>query len=95
MFAIFTRLTQDEGVPRTESLRPQARRPRWTRPDRGRASLLHAVIAVPLVLTLVAMFAFLAISTLAAPTCRSVAGLHAAQAQAVSCHSALQSQGRP
>ena len=95
MFAIFTRLTRDEGAPRTESLRPERRRPRRTRPDRDLADTLHAVIAVPLVLGLVTLFVFLAISSSAALGCRSVAGPHAAPARTLSCQSGLQPHGTP
>jgi hypothetical protein len=55
MFAIFTRLTRDEGAPRTESLSPRSQ---------GRlAGHRRAVVAVPVILGLVALFVFMAIST--------------------------------
>jgi hypothetical protein len=59
MFAIFTRLTRDEGAPRTESLWPEPRRI-W--PASGLPRTLRAVIAVPLVLGLVALLIFMAVS---------------------------------
>jgi hypothetical protein len=95
MFAIFTRLTRDEGAPRTESLRPEGRHRRWTWPDHGLTGTLCVVIAVPLVLGLAALFVFLAISSSAAHGCRSAAGPHAvAIARTASCESMLESHGR-
>lgn len=82
MFAIFTRLNRDEGAPRTESLRPGSRR-------------LRAVIAVPLVMGLVALCVFLAISSSSTDRCSSVAGLRAVPtARASTCQSVLESPGR-
>jgi hypothetical protein len=46
MFAIFTRLTRDEGAPRTESLRAQPGLRRFWSAD-GLSATLWAVIAVP------------------------------------------------
>lgn len=93
MFAIFTRLTRDEGAPQTESLRRQERRRRRrSRPDHR---LTGALIAVPLVLVLVAILVFLAISSSAAHGCRRLApGPHAAAIARTSCQSKLQSRGR-
>jgi hypothetical protein len=94
MFAIFTRLTRDEGAPRTESLRPTGL-VRWTWPDSGRSGPLHAAIYVPLILGLVALFMFLAINSPATHGCRPAAEPHvAAAARSVSCQSALESHGR-
>ena len=88
MFAIFTRLTRDEGAPRTESLRPEGPL-RWAWPGRGRHGPLRAVIYLPLVLGLVALFVFLAINSSAAHGCRPMAEPHvAASARGVSCRPA-------
>jgi hypothetical protein len=94
MFAIFTRLTRDEGAPPTESLRPEGLlRRAWS--GGGRSGPLRAVIYVPLVLGLVALFVFLAINSSAAHGCRPVAGPHvAASARTASCQSVLEQHGR-
>lgn len=94
MFAIFTRLTRDEGAPRTESLRSESRHRRWTWPRLGPTGTLQMVITVPLVLGLVALFVLLAISGSPAHGCR-FAGPHApATARTSSCQSVLESHGR-
>ncbi len=90
MFAIFTRLTRDEGAPRTESLRPDGCHPRWTWPKRELTGALRAVIAIPVVLGLVTLFVLAAINTSAGHGCRSVATIHTQ-----SCQSAVESHGRP
>jgi hypothetical protein len=59
MFAIFTRLTRDDGAPRTESLWSEPRRI-W--PASRLPGTLRAIIAVPLVLGLVALLIFMAVS---------------------------------
>ncbi len=88
MFAIFTRLTRDEGAPRTESLRPEGRRLRWIWPKIRLT--VRAAIYVPLVLGLVALFVLLAISSSAGSGCRAAAGPFAAGAvRAVSCEPTL------
>ena len=88
MFAIFTRLTRDEGAPRTESLRPQGLF-RRARPGRGRHGPLRAVLYLPLVLGLVALFVLLAVSSSAAHGCRPTAEPRvAASARAIGCHPA-------
>jgi hypothetical protein len=90
MFAIFTRLNRDEAVPRTESL-PAGARYRWNRLTAAQ----HAMVAVPLVLGLVALFVFLAMATPAARSCGPVAGLRAAAvAQARSCQAMLEPPSR-
>jgi hypothetical protein len=90
MFAIFTRLTRDEGAPRTESLLPQGRLRTWL------TDIPRAVIWVPLVLGLATVFLFLAINNSAAPGCGAAEGAHAPAAdRAVGCQSVLESSGRP
>ncbi|HEY6311747.1 MAG TPA: hypothetical protein VIY52_13220 [Streptosporangiaceae bacterium] len=69
LFAIFTRLTRDEGVPRTEALRAQTRL-RRARPAGGLTTTVRAIIAVPLILGLVALFVFMAINGSTAQGCR-------------------------
>lgn len=83
MFAIFTRLTQDEEAPRTEALRPEG----------GLTDSWRTIIAVPLILGLVALFVFMAVSS-ATHGCRPAAGIHGA-AQTVSCPSAQEPLERP
>jgi hypothetical protein len=94
MFAIFTRLTRDEVVPRTESLRPKGLlRRAWQ--GYVCSGPLRAVIYVPLVLGLVALFVFLAINSSAGHGCRPVAEPHVgASARAASCQSVLEQHGR-
>jgi len=64
MFAIFTRLTRGEAVPRAESL-PAGARLGWNR----------RFVAIPLVLAFVALLVFLAVISSAAHGCGNVAGL--------------------
>ncbi len=66
MFAIFTRLTRDDGAPRTESLLSKASvRRAWLTGRR------RAIIAIPVVLGLAALLIFLAVSGSTAQPCRS------------------------
>jgi hypothetical protein len=94
MFAIFTRLTRDEGAPRIESLRSESRHRRWTWPTLGPAGTLQVVITVPLVVALVALFVLLAISGSAAHGCRSAGPHVTSTARTSSCQSVLESHGR-
>jgi hypothetical protein len=81
MFAIFTRLTRDEGAPRTESLSSEGRRTWLT-------SRLRMAVTVPVILILgLALLVFLAITGAARHGCRPIAGVHAT-ARAASCQSA-------
>jgi hypothetical protein len=83
MFAIFTRLTRDEGEPRTEALRAQTRlRGAW--PAGGLTPAVRAVIAVPLILGLVTLFVFMAINGSTAHGCRP----GPVMSRTVSCQSA-------
>ena len=83
MFAIFTRLTRDDGAPRTESLPPRASvRRAWLTARR------RAIIAIPVELGLAAMLIFLAVSGSTAHPCRS--GLAPSVA---SCQSVPESHG--
>jgi len=78
MFAIFTRLTRAEAVPRTESL-----------PAGARFARIRRFVAIPLVLGYVALFVFLAVTSPAVHGCGQMAGLHsAAAAQSRSCQPA-------
>jgi hypothetical protein len=88
MFAIFTRLTRDDGAPRTESLQPGARR--WTWPGSGLTGRLRAIVAVWLLLALVAFFVLMAIGGSAARGCRPTA----APIRPASCQSAQMPVGR-
>jgi hypothetical protein len=82
MFAIFTRLTRSEAVPRTESL-----------PAGARLARIRRFVAVLLVLGYVALLAFLAVTSPAVHGCEHMAGLRgAAMAQFQNCQSA---RGRP
>jgi hypothetical protein len=79
MFAIFTRLTRNEEVPRTESLPSGTsfRRP-------GRTVTLQAMIAVPLLLGLVALLTFLIVSSSTAHACRPSPAPRVASCQSAS-----------
>lgn len=94
MFAIFTRLNRDEEAPRTESLRPGASRPWRTWLGRGLAGPPRAIIAVPVVLGLLTLCVFLAITSSAARGCTLATGSHAVMTARTSCQSVLQSHGR-
>lgn len=79
MFAIFTRLTRDEGAPRTEALRPVRRT--WL------AGKRRMVVAVPVILGLLALFAFMAVS--------SGSAVHLCGPKGMTCHSTQGPFGRP
>jgi len=69
MFAIFTRLTRDEGAPRAEALRQQTLLRRvW--PAGGPAATVRAIIAVPLILGLLTLFVLMALNSSGAQGCR-------------------------
>jgi hypothetical protein len=88
MFAIFTRLTRDEGAPRTEALRePTLLRRAW--PAGGAAATVRAIIAVPLILGLMALFIFMAINGSGAQSCRP----GPAATRTMSCQSAQEPAG--
>jgi len=85
MFAIFTRLTRDEGAPRTEAL-PEETFP-WLA---GRLTATwRAVIAVPVILGLVTLFVLTAISSSAPQGCRPGPVI----SRTVSCQSAQGPEG--
>ena len=88
MFAIFTRLTRDEGAPRTESLRAEGRRRlTWL------TGHLRMAVAVPLILGLLALFAFMAASSgPSAPGCRPGSVLRTGIVR--SCQATQPPQGR-
>jgi len=71
MFMIFTRLSSDDGVPRTESLEQAGFARRIWRRSRLAAEVC---LAVPLALGIVALIAFLAVSSTGAHSCRPAAG---------------------
>jgi hypothetical protein len=84
MFAIFTRLTRDDGAPPTEALRAETFP--WLA---GRLTATwRAVIAVPLILGLVTLFVLMAINSSAPQGCRP----EPAMSRTVSCQSAGQSE---
>ena len=88
MFAIFTRLTRDEGAPRTEALRePTLLRRVW--PAGGPAATVRAIVAVPLILGLMALFIFMAINGSGAQSCRP----GPAATRTMSCQSAQEPAG--
>jgi hypothetical protein len=83
MFAIFTRLTREDGAPRTESLPPRASvRRAWLVARR------RAIIAIPVALGLAALLIFLAVSGNTAHPCRS-----GTAPWVTSCQSAPESHG--
>ena len=66
MFAIFTRLTREDGAPRTELLPPRASvRRAWLVARR------RAIIAIPVVLGLAALLIFLAVHGSSTQACRT------------------------
>jgi Protein of unknown function (DUF3040) len=84
MFFIFSRLTTDDGDPRRESLPPLPRR----RLSRLAADLC---LAVPLALGMVALVAFLAVSSAGVHPCKPAAGtpyMGVATSQVQSCQAA-------
>lgn len=85
MFAIFTRLTRDDGAPRTESLRPGGHRFPWALPD-GR---VRATMVITLVLGLMTFFMFMAVTDSGTRHCLPGAGVHGV-ARAASCQSTAQ-----
>jgi Protein of unknown function (DUF3040) len=86
MFAIFTRLTLDDGVPRNEALRAQTGlRRAW--PAGGLTATVRAIIAVPLILGLVTLFVFMAINGSGTQGCRP----GPVTSRTVSCQSAQES----
>jgi hypothetical protein len=86
MFAIFARLTRDEGAPRTESLPPEGRRLPWAWPKIRLTA--RAVIYIPLVMGLVTLFVLLAINSSVAPGCRAAGPPAAGAVRTVSCQQA-------
>lgn len=83
MFAIFTRLTQDDGAPRTESLDPAG----WL------TRSVRTIIIVPLILGLVALAVLIAVGS-ATRRCQPAAGTPGA-ARTASCQSAQEPLSRP
>jgi hypothetical protein len=83
MFAIFARLTRDDEAPRTESLRPRARL----------AVPARSVITLTLLLGLVAVSVFMAVTGSTTHTCQPAPGVHGA-GQAATCQSTQQAPGR-
>jgi hypothetical protein len=83
MFAIFTRLTRDDGAPRTESLRPRAKL----------AIPVRSVITLTLLLGLVAVSVFMAVTGSTARSCQPGSGVHGA-GQTTTCQSAGQAPAR-
>ena len=88
LFAIFTRLTRDEGAPRTEALRAETLlRRAW--PAGGLTTSVRAIIAVPLIVGLVTFCVFMAVNSSAAQGCRP----GPVASRTVSCQSAPGPQG--
>jgi hypothetical protein len=88
MFAIFTRLTRDEGEPRTEVLpAPTGLRRAW--PAGGLPATVRAIIAVPLILGLLTLFVFMAINGSGTQGCRP----GPVMSRTTSCQSAQESAG--
>jgi hypothetical protein len=89
MFAIFTRLTRDEGVPGTEALRTETLLRRvW--PAGGVTVPVRALIAIPLILGLLAICIFMAVSSSTEHGCRPVSVL----SPVTTCQSAQLPNGR-
>ena len=89
MFAIFAKLTRDEGAPRTEALRAETLlRRAW--PTSGSPATVRAAITVPLILGLLALCVFMAVNGSAAHSCQPGSGL----ARTDTCQSAQLPDGR-
>jgi hypothetical protein len=93
MFAIFTRLTRDDGEPRTESLRPGDHRFPWASPDGRLTGTVRAIMAIALFLGLITFVVFMAVSSSGTHGCLPEAGAHGA-ARPASCQSAPQPPAR-
>jgi hypothetical protein len=91
MFAIFTRLTRDDGTPKTESLHDEGSRFRRIRQIVTR----HAVVAIPVILCLVALFAFAVVNSPPAHVCRPAPSTSASAVHTKGCQAASESYGRP
>jgi hypothetical protein len=89
MFAIFARLTRDEGAPRTEALRAETLRRRAC-PAGGLTATVRALIAIPLILGLLALCIFMAVNSSAGYGCRPASVL----SPATTCQSAQLPAGR-
>ena len=93
MFTIFTRLTVDDGLPRTESLPQAGLAQRIWRRSRPAAELF---LAVPLALGVVALIVFFAISSGAVHGCRpDVAAPYAAVGSPVVACQSVQAVQKP
>jgi hypothetical protein len=88
MFAIFTRLTRDDGAPHTESLRPGGHRFPWASPDGRLAGRVRAIIAIALILSLMTFFMFMAVTGSGTRGC--LPGAVHGVARAASCQSTAQ-----
>jgi hypothetical protein len=89
LFAIFTRLTKDDGAPLTESLQHVGLHRRIWLHSRLAAEL---VLAVPLALGLVALVAFLTLSSSGTHGCRpdSAGPYNVAASPVIACQTAAQ-----
>jgi hypothetical protein len=89
MFSIFTRLTRDDGAPRTEALRDAARF-QWFSPG----ARLRTIVIVPLALALVGLFIFVAVVGSSARGCSPAATSRSSPAShSMSCQSAPETPG--
>ena len=84
MFAIFTRLTRDDAVPPTETLRARARLGRGWPTGGVPAVRMRAIIAVPVIVGLITFCIFMAVNSSGAQGCRPGPVL----ARTASCQSA-------
>lgn len=91
MFAIFTRLTRDDGAPRTEALRPETLLRRARLAGMLTTARMRTVIAVALVVGLVTLFVVTALSSSAAKGCRTGPLLN----RPASCQQTQEPQARP
>ena len=89
MFAIFTRLTKDDGAPLTEALQHVGLCRRIWLHSRLAAEL---ILAVPLALALVALVAFVTLSSSGMHGCRpdSVGPYNMAASPVITCQTAAQ-----
>ena len=91
MFAIFTRLTRDEGAPRNEALRTETLLRRARMAGVLTTARVRATIAFAIIASLVTLFVFTALSNSPTTGCRTGPLL----IRPASCQQAQESQARP
>jgi hypothetical protein len=95
MFAIFTRLTRDDGTPKTESLRHEAGRLRRIWPNQGPIATRRMAIAVPIILCLLALLLVATFNSSTAHVCGQAPSTSAPAVHTQACQPTSDSYGRP